>query len=330
MATKLKRVFNDKRRLEGFPQLILPPPNVEGKDLPELKEKIGGLSSDALVWDAAARKVASRMEEAGGLEEYVKLLPSLGEPPVKGLDVPLYGGLGLSPHRIGFRSGLIGFDLALRGTVLGRVSIDPSFDANPHFGGAELFMTVTPKIQGLGLSQAFMEYGERLLCGMGFGYAVLLPGHPASCVDAVKRGYRPLPRSERSKALFGGDGSVGFSVDTEKEGEVNSIIAEASEIAGPRRRREAYAARLAPALFSRASWEGGTEYIPQYYFIKKLREPSSATGLDAEVLRGRRLTWEEYSDEAEKKKRLTDGSRIEPDEFARNVLRERLLGGREF
>jgi hypothetical protein len=60
-------------------------------------------------------------------------------------------------------------------------------------------------------------------------------------------------------------------------------------------------------LFHRAVKGGRVNYIPDYCFIKMLKEPPLVRGLDADILSGRMLTWWDYREELERKRRLSEG-----------------------
>ena len=324
MATKLRRAFSYPARVENITPLMLPPAIIPGEEASAVRGTAERLSAQEGVWASAAAEAWGRISAAGGVGRYVDSLPALDEPPSPAHTIELAEGFSFNPRKIPFKSGVLGFDLAYRDAILGRFSFEPYYDNNPYFRGAEIYRAVSPVIRGVGISGRLGDFGERLLGGLGFGYVISLPGHPATCVDVVSRGYRPLPRLESlSKALFSSDGTIYFAVQTEKEAEVQAIVAEASGIENASKRRDFYADRIAGSLFHTVRKNGRVNYVPDYYFMRELRDPPNVQGLDAEILSGRRLPWDEYREEVERKRRLMEGvSSGDVHQDARDMMRE--------
>jgi len=327
VATKLRRAFSYPARVENITPLMLPPATILGEEASAVRGTAERLSAQEGVWTSAAAEACERISAAGGVGRYVESLPALDELPSPAHTIELAEGFSFNPRKIPFKSGVLGFDLAYRDAVLGRFSFEPYYDGNPYFRGAEIYRAVSPVIRGVGISGRFGDFGERLLGELGFGYVISLPGHPATCVDVVSRGYRPLPRLESlSKALFSSEGGISFAVQHTKDVEVQRIIAEGSRIENASRRRDFYADQIAGSLFHTVRKNGRVNYVPDYYFMRELRDPPRVRGLDAEILSGRSLPWDEYQEEVERKKRLMEGRTSEDvHQDARDRMREGML-----
>lgn len=328
---KLKQVFSDPRRVESIAPLKIPPlPKTGTQGM--LAEVRNILVEGGNVFVEAAHKVAGHISDCGGLRDFIKVLPSHGEEYAAKHSLALSDDLSLNPINIPFKSGVLGFDLSFRDAVAGRVSFDLSYDDNPYFKGAEIYRAVAPRLRGEGLSTCFGDFGEAFLRELGFGYVVSFPGHPATCADVAKRGWMPLPGNlQKSKVLFGSNGVLSFEVDRGKKDEVGAILRAAEEIPESQvdRRRNFYTDRFARALFAETRENGRRGFRSKYYFMRKLSEPPIVHGLDAGVLGGITLNWEQYQEAlASKVRRRSGGEGNQPHQGLRDHLRERLLSGK--
>ena len=328
MATKLRRFFSNPNRIQDITPLIIPPLNLGG-NLGEVREACRKRVSDDGVWVKAEGEAAKRINTSGGLQRCMGNLPFTQEKPKQANTINLGEGLSLHTIKMIFKSGVVGFNLQFGKSVLARASLDPFYDDNPHFKGAEMYVTVAPELQGLGITGRLGDFMEKLLYDVGFGYVVALPSHPATCADVAHRGYLPIRRDVSTvlgKALFGQDGSIFFSLDTKKNREVHRVLEESSHVSGRERRRDFYARRFSEVLFRKVESDGRVDYVPEYYFMRQLREPPTVGGLDAEVLWGRRLTWDDYQEELKTKKRLNEGKTSDNlEQDLRDRLRQELL-----
>lgn len=328
---KLKQVFSDPRRVENIAPLKLPTlPKTGTQGM--LAEVRGILAEGRNVFFEAGHKVAGHISVCGGLRDFMKDIPTYDRKPAAKHSISLSDNLSLNPQLIPFKSGVLGFDLSFRDAVAGRVSFDLLYDYNPYFKGAEIYRAVTPRLQGQGLSTRFGDFGEAFLRELGFGYVVSFPGHPATCADVAKRGWMPLPGNlQRSKVLFGSNGVLSFEVDKGKKDEVGAILRAAEGIPESQtdRRRNFYTDRFARALFAETRENGRRGFRSKYYFMRKLSEPPIVHGLDAVVLGGITLNWEQYQEALASKVRRRSGVEgNQPHQGFRDHLRERLLRGK--
>jgi GNAT superfamily N-acetyltransferase len=306
VATRLRRVFSEPERVEDIAPLVLPPFSLSG--VKEVRGAAERLSADRGVWVSAAKTAGESVASSGGLCDYVSQIPFSDGLPSPAHVIPLPEGFRLNPCRISFKDGVVGFDLSFGDAVCGRVSFDIFYDDNPYFKGVEFYRVVTPELRGIGLGGCLGVFAEEFAGRLGFGYVVSSPGHPATCADVARRGYRPVRHVEsRSKALFGSDGSIAFDVDSRKMASVQRILAEAEGIGDTEERRDSYTERFAETLFHRAVKGERVNYVPDYCFLKMLKEPPLVQGLDADILSGRMLTWWDYREELERKRRLSEG-----------------------
>ncbi|MFH1788556.1 MAG: hypothetical protein ABH834_04170 [Candidatus Altiarchaeota archaeon] len=326
--TRLKRVFSDPRRVDGITPLMLHHLPVRG--ISALRSDVRALVGDDSVWREAATQALGKIDASEGMAGFVGSIPGLDEHHSAVHRIMLSDKVSMNPVKSSFKSGTLGFELARGDSVFGRVSFDLSYDVNPYFKGAEIYRTVSPRMQGMGLSGRFREFGECFLAGLGYGYIVSLPSHPATCADVARQGWRPFPRKSANlmgKALFASNGDIKFEIDSGKEKQVAEIIREADNIpeGEVERRRNFYERCFTEAVFHKKKVHGRVKYVPDYYFRKTFFPTPKVTGLDADILGGRSLNWEQYQEELAGKARRESGfSGGDFEQDLRDFLRERM------